>query len=100
MNHQLVLQFRDAHLNAIVAAEDALIAHLGKSVEVDGHDFGWNEANIFVLTNEPAKTFQKAFELLAANPSFPKIDKAATWLLDADDYTVLWPLGETAFQIT
>jgi hypothetical protein len=45
------------------------------------------------------RRFQKAFELLEVNPSFPQIDKAATRLLDADEYTVLWPLGETEFQI-
>ena len=52
MDYQLVFQFRGDSLqdfDAMVALEDELIAELGDSANVDGHDFGAGTGNIFSL---------------------------------------------------
>lgn len=61
MKYQLVLQFQGDSLcdyDAMVALEDGLIAALDDSANVDGHDVGSGEVNIFIFTDEPKKAFQ------------------------------------------
>lgn len=60
MRYQLVLQFRGDtldDLDEIVELEDSLVDQLPKSAEVDGHDVGSDEVNIFIHTSEPIGTF-------------------------------------------
>ena len=52
MEHQLVLQFRGdslADCDAMVALEHELREELGNSADVDGHDVGSGETNIFIV---------------------------------------------------
>jgi hypothetical protein len=54
MNYQLVLQFRAESVQEfgeLVVLEDLLIEKLPEDSEVDGHDFGCGEFNIFILTD-------------------------------------------------
>jgi hypothetical protein len=58
--HQLVLQFATNSVrdyDDLVALERQLVAELGES-EVDGHDMGSGEANIFILTADAQTTFR------------------------------------------
>jgi hypothetical protein len=58
--HHLVLQFAANPLrdyDELVALEEQLVAALGES-EVDGHDMGSGEANIFIVTSDAQKTFR------------------------------------------
>ena len=61
--YQLVLQFPCDSMHefdAVVALEEALIAALPEALaEVDGHDSGSGEANIFIFTSEPNETFER-----------------------------------------
>ena len=57
MQYQLTLQFRGDSLgdyDAMVALEDELTEQVGDSAEVDGHDCGSGETNIFIFTPDPA----------------------------------------------
>ena len=57
---QLVLQFApwsDRDFDDLVRLEEQLAA-LTESGDVDGHDLGSNEANIFVFTKNPTATLQ------------------------------------------
>ena len=57
MKYQLVLQFSADSLtdyDRLVSLEDKLIEELSGSANIDGHDFGSGEFNIFILSDEPA----------------------------------------------
>jgi hypothetical protein len=96
----LVLQFPGSTLNdfdALVALEDALIGELKPLGEVDGHDLGSDEGNIFISTDDPRKAFQKAKEILG-HLDLNEL-RAAFRLKDGDEYTVLWPPELRAFSV-
>jgi hypothetical protein len=76
MQYQLTLQFRGDSLgdyDAMVALEGELTEQVGDSADVDGHDCGSGETNIFIFTPDPAAPFQR--------------------LVDGERYTVIWPEG-------
>ena len=67
MRYQLVLQFRGetlADYDQMVALEDRLIEDLGSSADVDGHDCGSGETNIFIFTPDPVTTFWRVRQTL------------------------------------
>jgi len=43
----------------MIALEEDLIEKLGDSADVDGHDMGSGERNIFIFTSDPVRTFPK-----------------------------------------
>jgi len=93
MKYQLVLQFRGDSLrdyDAMVALEDDLIAALANSANVDGHDVGSGEVNIFIFTDEPKKTFQQVRLVLEQRGGLDSVS-AAYRLADGEDYTRIWP---------
>ena len=93
MKYQLVIQFPAASLvdfDEMVALEERLIADLGTSAEVDGHDFGSGTANIFIFTTEPEMTFWRVRQRLQQEGRLESVT-AAHRLVNVDDYTVIWP---------
>jgi len=103
MKFQLVLQFPAnsvADYDEMVALEDKLIENLGVSANVDGHDCGSGEMNIFVHTNEPEKIFERIRPVLAKQKLLENL-VAAYREMTGKDYTVVWPIGFTKqFRIT
>jgi hypothetical protein len=101
MKYQLVLQFSGGSLNdfdEVVKLEDQIATLLQQQADVDGHDFGSDEANIFILTNEPVPVFERLLPLIEMNK--PQLSAAAYRDLDGEDYTVLWPVSsKKKFQI-
>lgn len=94
MKYQLVLQFDASNIEDFdrgIEIEDKITNVLGNSHDVDGHDFGSGEMNIFILTNEP----KEAFELIKAKllPTMQIKFKAAFRDMTSESYTVLWPEG-------
>ncbi len=60
MKYHLVLQWPAstiADYDALVAVETLLIERL-TSGKIDGHDMGSSEANIFIQTDDPERTFR------------------------------------------
>ena len=95
MDYQLVLQFRGdslADYDAMIAMEHELIAELGDSAVVDGHDCGSGETNIFVFTSDPAATFDRARPVLDRRRCL-QIVTAAFRQRSGEVYTVIWPEG-------
>lgn len=92
MKYQLVLQL-DASVikdfDQMIDMEDKLIQVLGDIHEVDGHDFGSGEINIFIHTNEPNKAFNIIQKEM--NPNIKTSMKVAYRELTKENYTVLWP---------
>lgn len=95
MNYQLVIQFEDEDgeaLDRIEALEDELIAMLGVSAEVDGHEMGSGTANIIIHTDKPKKVWERIEPLVEKAAEDDLVAVAAAYRpFDAEDYTVLWP---------
>jgi hypothetical protein len=102
MKYQLVLQwatpFPIQDIDDIVAIEDQIIDGLNEACEVDGHDFGSGDANIFVHTDNPERVFS-ALKTLLASKSLLAHTRAAYRAFDTDNYTILWPVGLKSFSI-
>jgi hypothetical protein len=90
--HQLVLQFGANTLrdyDGLVALEQELTRELGENA-VDGHDMGSGEANIFILTPDPQKTFRQLIPVLERTGRMSALT-AAYRHTDEDSYHILWP---------
>lgn len=101
MKYQLVLQFTAPSLedfDRLVELEEDLIRGLDNLATVDGHDFGLGEFNIFVLTDHPAESFDKAHRIVI-NEGVPNVMRSAYRELDRDVYVILWPSSLKAFSI-
>jgi hypothetical protein len=93
MKYQLVLQWPASSADdydALVQMENDLNEGLPEDCVVDGHDGGAGEMNIFILTNDPHKTFTEAQAILEAAPLWPEM-RAAFRDLERLELTVLWP---------
>lgn len=101
MKYQLVLQFAAASkedFDSLVALEDSLIGELEELATVDGHDFGLGEFNIFILTDDPAESFNKA-RLVVVNQGVPNAMRSAYRQVDGDNYVILWPSSLKEFKV-
>ena len=101
MKYQLVLQFTAESLedfDRLVQLEDELIRALEDLATVDGHDFGLGEFNIFILTDHPGESFDKAHRIVT-NESIPNVMRSAYREVDGEDYVILWPLSLQEFSV-
>ena len=93
MQYQLTLQFRGdtlADYDAMVALEEQLANALGDSAEVDGHDCGSGETNIFILTGDAMGRFRRLTPVLEHSGVLGSLTAAYRDAL-GEDYTVIWP---------
>jgi hypothetical protein len=100
MKYQLVLQWPSSSIDydTMVEVEELLIAQLSDDSEVDGHDAGAGEVNIFIRTNSPERVFDSIKALLATQGLLDGA-RAAFRLSDGETYTVLWPAGLKNFKV-
>ena len=102
MKYQLVLQFSANSMlefDSLVSLETKLMEKLGEIGVVDGHDFGRGTFNIFVLTDEPAKTFAQAHQFILSE-GIPNRLRSAYRETNGEDYVVLWPLSLMNFSVS
>jgi len=95
--YQLVLQFApwsDRDFEALVRLEDELESVV-RAGEIDGHDAGSNEANIFIHTEDPAAVLQSCVPVIAEAGLMPSFS-AGCRLLAQDAYSRLWPAGDVS----
>ena len=95
MDYQLVLQFRGDSLHdfdAMVALEEELREQFGDSADVDGHDVGSGETNIFIFTSDPAATFHRARPVLEHRQQLQSVPVAYR-NVEGEPFTVIWPEG-------
>jgi hypothetical protein len=92
--YQLVLQFPAHAVNydELIAIEDELLDVVGSPAQVDGHDFGSGEGNIFILTNSPEATLEAVLPVLK-DLSRDRDATVAYRAVHGEGYTVLWPKG-------
>lgn len=97
MNYQLVLQVNGeslADFDAMVNLEQELSVELKDLAEVDGHDMGCGEINIFIIASNPVTAFEKAKPVLKRHGLLAKV-KSAFRSLAEDEYTTIWPENST-----
>lgn len=97
VKYQLILQCKATSkqdFDRLVAFEERLNEELNN--QVDGHDFGSGEFNIFLLTDDVEKTFKKV-QALVKDQEIPHCMKAA--YRDGDGFVILWPPGLKEFKI-
>lgn len=101
MKYQLVVQWSAASIkdyDEMIEVEDALIEQLSESHEVDGHDAGASEVNIFILTNDFEKAFDEVKAVLQGKELW--IDARVAYReINKSEYTVLWPQGLNKFSV-
>jgi hypothetical protein len=94
---QIIAEFED-EFDAIVLLEDELIQLLEGNAEIDGHDFGSGEANIFIITSQPESTF-KIIQSKYRNRMEKEQWKIAYSELGKDDFNILYPISFGEFKI-
>jgi len=101
MKFQVVLQWPAWSVNdfnRMIEIENLLIEKLSEQCEVDGHDFGAEETNIFVYTDDPLRAFEEIRAILSGHRLWPHA-RSAYRRVDGTEYTVLWPKGATNFNV-
>jgi hypothetical protein len=94
---QLVLQFKpwgDRSPDDLVAVEDRLDAVADLDADVDGHDFGSGEANIFIITSDPLRTVTHCMPAISAEGLLPLLS-AAYRRVGEEHFVRVWPVGDT-----
>lgn len=100
MKYILVLQVSGKSLedfDAMVELEDSLAQRLGGLVEADGHDFGSDEGNIFLGTNEPERAFRGIKDVVGLEQLGDM--KVAYREKESGSYTILWPPDLKKFMV-
>ena len=102
MSYQLVLQLpvgEKTDFDLLLDLEGRLEIGLGDSHDVDGHDFGSGEMNIFIYTANPNAAFSEIRQLVDF-VEFPEL-QVAYRSIDEEEYTWLWPEGNSgSFSVT
>jgi hypothetical protein len=100
-NYQLVVQWPAAllDLDRLIDIEDALIACGRDDSEVDDHDYGADEANVFILTDNPRRTFEKLKPVLERECAL-RGARVAYRKVSESTYAVLWPYDLMEFKVT
>ena len=94
----LVLQFsaESLDLDELIELETAIIQQVGINDDVEGHDFGEHEMNIFIVSSNPVQAFESIFRTLQESGyAF----KAGYRLLTGEEYTPIWPIDLDSFEV-
>jgi hypothetical protein len=93
MKYQLVLQWPASSIDdydELIGMENALVDGIGEGHEVDGHDAGSGEMNIFILTDDPVQAFDRVRAILGSPDRWEHI-RVAYRGVSGGPYVVLWP---------
>lgn len=82
----------------MVELEETITESLGDLGDVDGHDAGSGEMNIFILTDEPRAAFERVKQLSGISAFMPDM-KVAFRVIGEDKFIVLHPIGLRDFTI-
>jgi hypothetical protein len=99
--YQLVIQIREDYRRAfddMLRLESALAASLHDLVDVDGHDVGSGEINIFTFTDKPIVAFERMTAIPEVAGLLPRL-RVAYRGIDAEDFETLYPPGVYSFDI-
>jgi hypothetical protein len=82
----------------MIEIEDILTVNLSGDSEVDGHDAGSKEMNIFIHTDNPVVAFTKIKATLGTR-DFWVDARVAYREIEKNEYTVLWPKDLLTFEV-
>jgi len=83
----------------MISIENSLIEGLSNNSEVDGHDMGSGQANIFIRTDNPASAFESIRKILEDCDAWPNV-RVAYREVERSEYTILWPKYLREFKIS
>lgn len=86
------------NFDQLIEIEDLLIDQLGPLGEVDGHDSGDNECNIFIITNEAYCCFTEVFKIVCAR--WANLMSAGFRKIGDDTYNPIWPNSLESFNVS
>lgn len=101
MKYQLVIQFPETltgGLDLLFKLESILEDNLTTS-EVDGHDIGCGEMNIFIYTNDPETAFNEIKNIFEFEKEAISNMKVAYREVDKEEFICLWPKGLRKFNV-
>lgn len=101
MEYQLVLQLPASSIedyDRMIAVEEALIEGLAGLADVDGHDAGQGEVNIFILTDDPRQVFER-IRLLPGARDIVRDLRVAYREINGDEFEILFPPGLDHFEV-
>lgn len=101
MKYQLVLQLPGGSIqdyDAIIELENCIITGLENLGDVDGHDMGRGETNIFIDTDHPKLAFERIKSLIGTKDFMLEL-KVAFRDVGKNNFTILYPPGLTYFEI-
>ena len=103
MKYQLVLQWPAESIgdyDRMVDIETQIIDSLAEQdADVDGHDAGPGEMNIFLHTDTPELVFDRIRPVLLKENAMQEV-RVAYRPIAGGDYTILWPKGLRNFAVT
>jgi hypothetical protein len=102
MKYQLVLQVLVSSIkdyDMMIWFEDEIVSALGDVGDVDGHDAGTGEMNIFIYTDEPKIAFERITGIIGVDILLPHL-KAAYRKIDSNDFTIIYPSNLKHFAVT
>jgi hypothetical protein len=98
MKYQLVLQFNeDLGLERLIEIENSLIDTL--HADVDGHDIGSGQMNIFIFTDTPEIIAKEILSILELDPYLTSSAKIAYRKVESDSFVCLWPVNLREFYV-
>jgi len=101
MKYQLILQWPASSVedyDAMISIEGSLIDELSDGSDVDGHDGGPGQVNIFIRTDSPTKTLEAAKKILENHGAWSDV-KVAYREIERNEYTILWPKNLERFEV-
>jgi len=102
MRYQLVLQWSPVSglrdYDMLIEMEDLLLDKLDKQDDVDGHDFGSGDMNIFILTDDPGACFERVKAILECRDTWASV-RVAYREISGDEYFILFPKHLTQFDV-
>jgi hypothetical protein len=94
MQYQLIYRFRKAALESpddVQALERELAESLGDKAQLDGHDTGPRDIDLFLGTTDPGSAFRRSKPALERLALLDKVTVAHR-LEGGAKFTVIWPL--------
>lgn len=101
MKYQLVIQFPEKLYNDLdwLADMEDLLDEALVDAEVDGHDMGSGEVNIFIHANDPINTLAIVKNILEEEGVSLENIKIAYREINGDFYIPLWPEDLENFKV-
>lgn len=82
----------------MIEVENVLVEKLSAANDVDGHDAGSGEVNIFIRTDDPKRAFNEVKAILGTRDFW--IDARVAYReVAGSEYAILWPKGLTEFKV-